>query len=166
MNPVAGTRLRAMDEAAFAAYLRTIQAEYATDSVAAGRWPHGQARALAQSEATHTLPQGLHTPGHRFWEIVDAASGSAVGSMWFAVQGEGAQRRGYLYNIRIEPAARGRGHARAAMRLLEQLALDEGLSHVALHVFAFNSGAQALYRSLGFGITGFNMVKALRGDAP
>jgi hypothetical protein len=38
------------------------------------------------------------------------------------------------------------------------------LSSIALHVFSFNTGAQALYRSTGYGITGMNMLKPLRRD--
>lgn len=38
-----------------------------------------------------------------------------------------------------------------------------GLGKIGLHVFSFNLGAQALYRSLGYGITGMNMLKPLRG---
>ena len=68
------------------------------------------------------------------------------------------------YSIRIEPAFRGRGHAKEALELLDRLALDEGLKSIAQHVFGFNTGAHALYRSLGYGITGFNMLKALQRD--
>jgi ribosomal protein S18 acetylase RimI-like enzyme len=40
----------------------------------------------------------------------------------------------------------------------------QGLSSLALHVFSFNTGAQALYRSIGYGISGMNMFKPLRRD--
>ena len=71
-------------------------------------------------------------------------------------------RSAFVYNIRIEPAFRGRGHAKAALEQVEQLAVAEGMTSIGLHVFGFNTGAQALYRSLGYGLTGFNMRKPLR----
>ena len=60
------------------------------------------------------------------------------------------------------PDFRGRGHASAALALLESVAIELGATAVGLHVFGFNTNAQALYRSLGYGITGFNMIKRLR----
>jgi ribosomal protein S18 acetylase RimI-like enzyme len=87
-----------------------------------------------------------------------------VGHLWFAVQDAGPTRAGYLYNILVKPAYRGRGHAKAALELAEPLAAEHGATSLALHVFAFNTGAQALYRSLGYGITGLNMFKPLRRD--
>ena len=36
-----------------------------------------------------------------------------------------------------------------------------GLSAIGLHVFAYNSGSQALYASLGYEVTGSNMRKSL-----
>ncbi len=36
-----------------------------------------------------------------------------------------------------------------------------GLSGIALHVFAHNAEAQALYRSLGYNVASMNMLKPL-----
>ena len=43
-------------------------------------------------------------------------------------------------------------------------ALARGLTSVELHVLSHNAVAQALYRSLGYGVTGFHMLKPLRRD--
>ena len=53
------------------------------------------------------------------------------------------------------------GHGRAAFQALEARVQALGLGSIGLHVFAQNVGAQALYRSLGFGVTGLNMLKPL-----
>ena len=96
------------------------------------------------------------------YEIWDEEAGTPVGFLWFAVLGKDDSRLGYIYNIRVKLEFRGRGHAPAALALIEKVAQTMELPAIALHVFAFNSAAQALYRSVGFDITGFNMRKPLR----
>jgi ribosomal protein S18 acetylase RimI-like enzyme len=154
------TALVPMSEAHFATFARVAVESYAHDNVVAGRWPAALAAAKSQEEFDRFLPQGLRTPGHLFYDILDE-DGTNVGSMWFAIVGEGQERAGYLFNIRIDLPQRGRGHARAALQLLESQARELGLNGISLHVFGFNTPAQALYRSLGYGITGFNMRKPL-----
>ncbi|MBI3368361.1 MAG: GNAT family N-acetyltransferase [Burkholderiales bacterium] len=135
---------------------------YAEDNVGVGRWSADGALARARAEFDRLLPQGVHTPEHQLFTIKESADGPTIGHLWFAVQGPADARVGFLYNIRVLPEFRGRGHASAALLLLEKVALAQGLSSIALHVFSFNTGAQALYRSLGYGITGLNMLKPLR----
>lgn len=146
----------------FAAFAEESQQAYADDNVLAGRWPEAGALQQARAEFARLLPQGVATPGHRLYEILEKASGQCVGVLWLALQQAGAERVGYVYNLRVGSAFRGRGHARAAMQLAEAEVLAAGGVRMALHVFGFNTSAQALYRSLGYGITGLNMAKPLR----
>lgn len=157
------TTLVAMPAHRFDGWAEETNADYAADNVTAGRWPRRRAAERARAEFNRLLPQGMQTPGHYFYEIRDGGE-EPVGSLWFAVIGEGEARSGYVYNVRVHPAWRGRGHARAALLEVERVAAGMGLAAVALHVFGFNAPAQALYRSLGYGITGFNMRKPLRTD--
>ena len=153
-----------MREEAFVPFAEDSIASYAGDSVEAGRWPASGALAHARTEFERLLPQGLQTPGHRFYEIRDEIAMQTVGALWFQIIDAAGSRHGYVYNIRVLPEFRGRGHAKAALDLIEPIALAEGASRVALHVFAFNTSAHALYRSLGYGISGFNMLKPLRRE--
>ena len=137
---------------------------YANDNIQAGRWPISTALARSRNEFNRLLPQGLETPNHFVYEIEDETAGQAVGFLWFAIVETSDTRYGYVYNIRVKPEFRGRGYARAALDLIEAVAAAQGLSSIALHVFSFNTGAQALYRSTGYGITGMNMLKPLRRD--
>jgi ribosomal protein S18 acetylase RimI-like enzyme len=159
------TTLVTMPAERFDGWAAETNADYAADNVTAGRWPRRGAVERAHAEFRHLLPQGRQTPGHFFYEIREGSSEEAVGSLWFAVVGEGEARSGYVYNVRVQPAWRGRGHARAALLEVERIAAGMGLTAIALHVFGFNAPAQALYRSLGYGITGFNMRKPLRTGA-
>lgn len=158
------TILIPMRAQAFVAFAEASIADFAHDNVQAGRWLASDALQRARAEFDRLLPQGLHTSGHHFHEIQDAADTETVGYLWFALQETDGVRSGYVYNIRIKPEFRGRGHAKAALELGERLAVAEGASGIGLHVFAFNTSAQALYRSLGYGITGLNMFKRILAD--
>jgi ribosomal protein S18 acetylase RimI-like enzyme len=153
--------LKPMRSEAFDAFAEEAITSYAQDSALCGRWPEASAVARARADFHALLPLGLGTPNQFVHEIVEQATGAVVGSVWFGIRQSGDDRTGYVFNIRIQPESRGRGYAKAAIALVEELAAVEGLRALALHVFGFNTGAQALYRSVGYGITGFNMLKPL-----
>jgi ribosomal protein S18 acetylase RimI-like enzyme len=69
-----------------------------------------------------------------------------------------------VYDLAVKPEYRRQGHARRAFQALESEVAALGLSRIGLHVFSHNTGAQALYASLGYHVTGHNMTKML--DAP
>lgn len=156
------TALAPMRPELFERFAEESIADYADDNTQSLRWLPSEAEARARREFAALLPQGLQTPNHRFYEILDAPQGTTVGWLWFATAEVDGVRSGYIYSIKLEPAFRGRGHAKEAIDLIEQQAREEGLVSVALHVFSFNSSALALYRSIGYGITGHNMIKPLR----
>jgi ribosomal protein S18 acetylase RimI-like enzyme len=156
------TSLVPMAEAAFAAFAERAIADYAQDNTQSGRWRAHEAFDRARVEFERLLPQGRDTPNHFLYEIHDSADGQAVGALWFSIDSDPGGGAGYLYNIRVEPAFRGRGHAKAALDRLDEVAVGMGLHSMALHVFGHNTTAQALYRASGYWITGMNMRKPLR----
>lgn len=158
------TLLAPMDQATFDAFKSASLAEYAEDNVLAGRWRTGDALARAQAEFDRLAPQGLQSPGHRFFSILSAEGGPVAGHLWLALSETDGERIGFLYNIRLEPAFRGQGHAARALAELDRLALELGVTVLRLHVFALNARALALYRAAGYGITGMNMLKWLQRD--
>ena len=159
------TTLVPMRAEAFDAFAATCIADYAHDNVQAGRWPDDGAHARGRAGFAQLLPQGLQTPDHFVLEIFDAALPEPLGFVWFALLDEGGERSAYVYNVRVEPAFRGRGHAKEALDRVAAIAAEQGAHALALHVFSFNTSALALYRSLGYGITGMNMLKPLRREA-
>ncbi|MGY4827134.1 GNAT family N-acetyltransferase [Sphaerotilaceae bacterium SBD11-9] len=158
------TLLVPMHPQAFEAFAEEAIATHADHNAQVGRWPRETALERARAEFARLLPQGQQTPDHFFYEIEDQVVGEKVGYLWSAVVGPDDARGGYVYNIRVRPAFRGRGHAKAALDLIEAVALGMGLHTIGLHVFSFNTSAQALYRSSGYGITGMNMLKPLRPE--
>ena len=159
------TVLAPMGAAYYARWRETAAADYAQDNIAAGRWPASGALERSRREFDELLPQGLATPEHFLFEIRDAQGGATVGSIWFAIVERGGDRHAYVYDVAVDPPQRRRGHALRAFEALEPRVRALGLSRIGLHVFGHNPGAQALYRRLGYGVTGINMVKQLQAQA-
>lgn len=137
---------------------------YADANVRADHWPASSALALAQEDFRRQLTNGLSTPGHRIYNICEQQNRQKVGSLWFAeFEAEGV-RTGFTSSIYITPDHRRQGYAKAALTLIEEQSMARGLSSVELHVFCQNVAANTLYRSLGYNVTGFHMVKPLCRD--
>ncbi|HJV62370.1 MAG TPA: GNAT family N-acetyltransferase, partial [Albitalea sp.] len=158
------TTLVPMPAEDFASFESESTSGYAQDNLRSGRWPASTCVERARAEFHRLLPEGLATPGHFIYNIHDEAQHENVGFIWLAETDNDGVRTGHVYNIVIRPDRRGRGHATAALRLIEAQGLARGLSAISLHVFSHNAGAQALYRSIGYGITGFNMIKPLQRE--
>lgn len=156
-----------MNPGSFSGYREAAAKGYADDNVASGRWPEDGALQRSYQDFDQSLPQGLATPDNYLYEIGDETSGAIVGIMWFAVVVKNGLKSAFVYDVEVKAEFRRQGHARAAFAALEPLVKDLGLSSIGLHVFGHNPGAQALYNSLGYGITGVNMLKNLgKSDAP
>ena len=155
------TTLAPMGEEAFAAFVETSVTGYADDNVAAGRWMADEALDLSRAEFARLLPRGLATPNNHLYEIRDQTGDRTVGFLWFATVARGNTNVAYVYQLEVHPEFRRRGHARAAFEAMESLAVAMGLSSIGLHVFGHAPGAQALYSSLGYHVTGINMQKRL-----
>ncbi len=61
---------------------------------------------------------------------------------------------GYLNNVAVLPDYRGRGFARALLTRLQEECEELGLAFITLEVRISNETAKALYRSLGYEMTG------------
>jgi len=158
------TALIALSREAFSTFAAEANEGYAHDHVVAGNWSADQALAKAKAQFDQLLPQGFDTPDHWFYDVHDA-SGTSVGAVWFGIVGVGEARAGYVYNIRIRPDQRRKGHGKAAPLALEELASQMRLPVLRLNVFGHNHGGEALYRSLGYKVTSASMSKRLGRDA-
>ena len=160
------TSIRPMPQEAYQAFFEHAATGYAAQNVAGGRWLAEDAADLARAETTRLLPQGLETPGNYVFEIVSDMADSAVGYVWFAEAPRGSIKIAFVAQVTVYPEFQGQGHAKAALALVEQKAKELGLAGMALHVFAYNKGARALYESVGFEVSSLNMIKSFgRGDA-
>jgi ribosomal protein S18 acetylase RimI-like enzyme len=134
---------------------------YAEEQVAAGFWSHDDASARSKVERALLLPQGMDTPGHHFYNIIDSKSGRKVGWIWLAIDLSTALRSGFIYHISIHEDVRGRGYGREAMLELEKLASSLGANTLDLHVFADNKIARDLYEEIGYEMRSLNMRKRI-----
>ena len=155
------TLLVPMRAEAYAAYKAAEVAAYADEKVRAGMWAQEGALEHSLAEIESLLPLGLETPDHHLFEIVAAEGGLTVGYLWYAVEERSGHRGAYVYDIEVKDAFRRQGHARRAFQALEARVASMGLARIALHVSGFNTGAQDLYRQLGFQATGISMLKTL-----
>ena len=155
------TVLVPMGKEGFVSFTENSVTGYADDNVAAGRWNADEAPGLSRAEFARLLPQGLATPNNHLYEIRDETGDMTVGFLWFATVARGNAKTGYVYQLEVHPEFRRRGHARAAFQAMESIAVAMGLSSIGLHVFRHAPGAQALYVSLGYSVTGVNMQKRL-----
>ncbi len=133
---------------------------YAADHVVDGRWSAEESVDQARQEFAQLLPDGPATQDHFINMLVNERE-ERVGVLWFHMQGAGARRSAYVYDIIIYPAYRRQGYGELALRQLEDVVRDLGGHRVSLHVFGHNQAAYALYVKLGFFPTNINMAKDL-----
>jgi ribosomal protein S18 acetylase RimI-like enzyme len=155
------TLLCPMPPERYASYMEAAMRSYARENVAAGRWPAQDADERSRADFMALLPQGLATPDQHLFEIRATEDGPPIGHLWFAVEQRLGTRSAFVFDLEILAPYRRRGHAERAFRALEAVAAGLQLSGIGLHVFVHNTAAQALYRKLGYQVTGLNMLKTL-----
>ena len=155
------TILEPMPPERFAEFAATAIASHAADNVASGRWQAHESERLAREELERLLPQQAATPDHHFYSIKSDPAGPVLGFVWLGSVPRGSTRAAFLFQIFVYAQHRRQGHGRAALAQVEELARAMGSGVVALNVSGSNSGAQALYRSLGYVVTNLSMHKPL-----
>ncbi|NYV78096.1 GNAT family N-acetyltransferase [Streptomyces sp. UH6] len=153
----AGSRARPMTPAEFEAWREVDAEEYAREWIARGV-SEDEALAKSRREQRQVLPDGIATAGMEFHVLEHA--GERAGVLWLSL-GAGEGEAAYVYQVRTEPAVRGRGHGRALMRLAEGRAVGAGRRVLGLNVFAGNDAAERLYASLGYRTTLHHLYKPL-----
>jgi ribosomal protein S18 acetylase RimI-like enzyme len=150
----------------FAEYRESSITEYAKDNVKAGYWSAEGSLERSRIIFDSLLPNGLTTPNNYLYEIKTAIDGATIGFLWFANVERQGIRMAYVYHILIKEPYRRLGHAKRALFALESIVASLGLNSIGLQVFGSdNIGAQALYRQVGYVVTGINMSKSLHASA-
>jgi RimJ/RimL family protein N-acetyltransferase len=154
-------RVEPMTEARFTAFLEENIVRYAEGNVRTGRWDPSNGVASSRAEHARLLPHGLATPHEYLRSIFADGSEERVGDLWYSHRSEGGPKQVWIFWIGIDPAHRRHGYAAEALRAVEADARRLGSTRVGLHVFAFNTGARALYEKLGYAPTNVVMWKEL-----
>jgi ribosomal protein S18 acetylase RimI-like enzyme len=99
----------------------------------------------------------LASPNQYLYTI--EAGAEPAGHLWVTFDPRTTGNTGFVYDLFVAEPFRRLGVATEAMRLLEVEAARLGARSLALHVFAFNQAARALYQKLGYEITNLRMAK-------
>ena len=150
--------LRTATSAEFNEWLPHQVTEYAELITASGAMPAKAALEKAEQDIARYFGRGTDTPGQLVFRVV--AGQVAVGWLWLGVPGPQPDPfMAWVFKIEIEPAFRGRGYGRAAMRLAEDEARVRGMKSLGLNVHGQNVVARSLYESLGYETTALQMKK-------
>ncbi|MBA3531569.1 MAG: GNAT family N-acetyltransferase, partial [Ardenticatenales bacterium] len=88
---------------------------------------------------------------------------SNVGQVWLGEARDAytGRRRGYLYDLFVEPALRGQGIARALLAAAEAASRARGDRELCLTVAWQNERARSLYEAFGFETERLTLIKPL-----
>jgi ribosomal protein S18 acetylase RimI-like enzyme len=149
--------LRSLTEEEYAGYRARAVPLYADELVRS----KGMSREEAEKDSASTFPATvadvLAEAGASISRVL-ADDDEPVGWLWLAPAGADSL---FVYDIEIDELHRGRGLGRATMLAAEDVARAAGHRFVRLNVFGWNTGAQALYRSLGYRTDAIQMSKPL-----
>ena len=153
--------LQPMLEHDFQTYYEDAIARYAAEHVRSGNWSPEESLERSRQEYEKLLPQGTATPNQYLYSVIDPATNTNVGMIWYAIREKNAQRIAFIYEISIKPEYQRRGYSQQTMQTLETLVRNHGVTTIQLHVFGHNHAARALYEKLGYQPTNIAMSKTL-----
>jgi len=144
----------------FRRYLEPAIRGYARLHQRSARLTWKKALWVARRDYAQLLPKGLKSPRQFLYSFVH--EGRTVGRVWFELKRKDGRKRAFIYDIALNPAQRGKGLGRKALRAFEQEAKRLGAQAVGLHVFGHNIRARTLYETSGYRYTSMHMSKSLR----
>ncbi|POX37925.1 GNAT family N-acetyltransferase [Streptomyces sp. Ru73] len=145
-----GSTDRPLDEAAYPGWQKAAQEEFVRVMTAQGE-PADRLTELVAASHRLLLPDGVHTPGQSLRVL--SHEGTDVGTVWTALDVPDEPGAGYVYDVKVAPEHRGRGHGRTLMGIAERECLAAGRDWLGLNVYADNTVARRLYESLDYRIT-------------
>ena len=148
-----------MTEAEYAVFIDRSVREYAQSKLKVGMFQPETAIDQSRAEFESLLPQGMATPGQLLYTAFDP-DGTEVGIVWLALPSP-TRSTAWVYELWVEPAARGTGYGRAIMLAGERELAARGVAELGLNVFGPNATARHLYESLGYQVTAQQMTKPL-----
>ncbi|MGD8406366.1 MAG: GNAT family N-acetyltransferase [Anaerolineales bacterium] len=152
-------RLVPMTEGEFVNYLEKAIPAYAADKAGAGDWSKEEALERSRQSYQELLPQGVATENNYLFRVQLEESGEKIGMLWMKY--EAPRPHGFILDISLDEAQRGKGYGKQTMLALEEVARELGLKTIGLHVFANNVAAMKLYKGIGYEVTSQNMTKKL-----
>ncbi|TJZ41896.1 GNAT family N-acetyltransferase [Streptomyces piniterrae] len=153
----AGSQDRPLGEAEFPAWFAEAHAAYVSQLTTNGMSRERAERISADGHRA-VRPDGVATPDHVVRIL--AHDGVDVGHVWVAMRRPG-EPGGYVMDVKVDPAHRGRGHGRTLMLIAERECLAAARETLGLNVYTDNAPALKLYDSLGYRPTGYLLWKPI-----
>ena len=151
--------LISLSSSEFDQYWKDDIQRYAGENVKAGYWAKEGAIRRSQSEHKRVLPDGLATPGHFIYSIINPENGERVGIVWFFLQKRAKPPACFIYDLFIFEKHRRKGYGTDALRAVEETVSKKNIRSINLHVFNHNRAAKRLYEKAGFKASGISMMK-------
>lgn len=148
-----------MNEDQYEAFMELSAPDQMQGHVREGRWRAEEAEANMARLIEQFLPEGLATPNHFFFAIEEEDSGTNTGGLWYMLAEEDGVRQFFVVDIQIYEAYRRRGYGEQAFKAMEDKAREMSVTTIALHLFADNHPARAMYQKLGYAGTDTAMAK-------
>ena len=120
-----------------------------------------EAAVFAKKDFERILVDGFETKDNFTYSLIDK-QGRDVGYLWHALRKEGNIQKSFICDILVKKESRGQGYGRKALELLEEEVKGMGLRKIGLHVYANNSVALGLYKSMGYEVSSYLMNKIIR----
>jgi ribosomal protein S18 acetylase RimI-like enzyme len=152
-------RLVPMLENELGSYLEKAIPHYAADNVKAGYWQEKDALERSRNAFKNLLPDGMSTKDQYLFHVEDPETDQRVGIVWLNARTESPRPSGFINDIEMDEAYRGRGYGKQTMLAIEEKARELGLKSIELHVFAHNAVAMSLYERIGYKVKSQNMTK-------
>jgi len=154
-------RLIPMLESELDNYLEKSIPNYAEENVKAGYWSETEALEKSRKVFNNLLPEGVKSKDQYLFQVEDAKTNERVGVIWLNARTDVPRPSGFIYDIEIDEAFRGKGYGKQTMLAIEEKARELGLKSIGLHVFFHNAVAKGLYQKIGYEVKSMNMVKEL-----
>ncbi len=151
--------LRPMLADEFPAYRDYFVVDYAEEIAINYGFTLEKSHAIARQELASDLPQTIATPDHVLLCIENEDS-ELVGYLWYRLMDNGETAFGLDFTV-FEPFRR-KGYGKAAIDMLEKQLLHIGVQQLKLRVAFENKSALRLYETVGFNVTGYNMIKHIK----
>lgn len=147
-----------MNEEEFTNYRSLFINEYAQDLQKNRGYLSEKARIKAIESIDKPLYQGISTSKNQLWCIRQVnGPEEVIGFLWLSITATSA----WISDFYIYSKWRGCGFGSLALSEMKKALKEMGIDEVGLRVAPENDSARALYKKLGFHITGINMSQNL-----
>ena len=114
-----------------------------------------------RSPAINQRADGLGSHNNYLFNVIESKNSIIVGYIWVKVEDHIHVKSAFIYDVGISENHRRKGYAKSALRCIEKVVADLGVTSLGLHVFNQNAGAKALYNSMGYQVVSQNMRKVI-----